>query len=99
MGINPWDYQWQNIVKNLDQKLSLSATSQHYVISGTEKKSNHIVSSGALENFFHLFSMATGRFLKLILLVFSIPTDNHGIFNTFADNGELLQHNNPGYFL
>lgn len=86
--------------KNLDQKLSLSATSQHDVISGTEKKSSHIVSSGALENFFHLFSMATGRFLKLILLfVFSMPTSNHGIFKTFPDNGEMLQLNSPGYFL
>ena len=56
--------------KNLDLQLGLSATNQSYVITSSEKKSNHIVSLGALENLFlfHRFSVATGRrFLKLML--------------------------------
>lgn len=71
MGINPLA-SGTKYNENLDQKLSLSATSQNYVISSTEKKSNHTVSLRALEKlsfFLNIFSMATGsRFLKLILL-------------------------------
>lgn len=70
MGINPLA-SGTKYNENLDQKLSLSATSQNYVISSTEKKSSHTVSLRALEklSFLNIFSMATGsRFFKLILL-------------------------------
>lgn len=41
--------------KNLDLKLSLSATNWSYVIASTEKGSNHMVSFGVLEKLLFFF--------------------------------------------